>query len=270
MDDLTLVARRLFDGRSLREGRFCLEARRGLITGIRRIGADDALPKRAVDFGDATLMPGLIDAHCHMARAGQFEAHEPPSLSAVGHNLRAALDAGITTAGDMGSALHLISELRNFLEEDSSAGPALRAAGPILTVPLGYPLDWMSPLHRWLGIAVAIASERDARQAVERIAHAGMDHVKICIMHRAYDLSPLPVFSQKLAAACSLMPTGTRTIALPSRPRWMPSCTRRSTLWTRTLSGVSPIRASWCVPRSGCSTPRASAPSSGSIAIPSA
>jgi imidazolonepropionase-like amidohydrolase len=201
MDDLTLVARRLFDGRSLREGRFCLEARRGLITGIRRIGADDALPKRAVDFGDATLMPGLIDAHCHMARAGQFEAHEPPSLSAVGHNLRAALDAGITTAGDMGSALHLISELRNFLEEDSSAGPALRAAGPILTVPLGYPLDWMSPLHRWLGIAVAIASERDARQAVERIAHAGMDHVKICIMHRAYDLSPLPVFSQKLAAA---------------------------------------------------------------------
>lgn len=201
MDELTLVARRLFDGRSLREGRFCVEAHRGLVTGIRRLSPDQPLPKRAIDHGDATLLPGLIDAHCHMARAGQFEPHEPPSLSAVGHNMRAALDAGITTAGDMGSALHLISELRNFLEEDISAGPAVRAAGPILTVPLGYPLDWMSPLHRWLGIAVPIESERDARNAVEKIAHAGMDHVKICIMHRAYDLSPLPVFSQKLAAA---------------------------------------------------------------------
>jgi imidazolonepropionase-like amidohydrolase len=201
MDELTLIARRVFDGRVLREGRFCLEARNGMITGLRRLGENDPLPARARDFGDATLMPGIIDAHCHAARAGQFEPHEPPSFAAIGHNLRAALDAGVTTAGDMGSALHLISELRHFLEDEPNAGPALRTAGPILTVPLGYPLDWMSPLHRWLGVAVACSDERDARRAVEKIAHSGMDHVKICIMHRAYDLHPLPVFSKKLAAA---------------------------------------------------------------------
>ncbi len=201
MDELTLVVRRVFDGRALREGRFCIDARRGVITGLRRLAADDPVPPRAIDFGDATALPGLIDAHCHMARAGMFEPHEPPNFSAIASNLRASLDAGVTTAGDMGSALHLIGELKGFLEDDLEAGPGLRAAGPILTVPAGYPLDWMSGFHAWLGVAVPCVDERGARIAVERIARAGMDHVKICIMHRAYNLTPLPVFSRKLAAA---------------------------------------------------------------------
>jgi len=146
-------------------------------------------------------MPGLIDAHCHIARVGLFEPHEAPSVAAVASNLLSALRAGVTTVGDMGCPAPMIQELARLTRVEPSAGPKVRAAGPLLTVPLGYPLDWMSRAHLWLGAALPCADRESARRAVARVAAAGMDHVKICIMHRGYDLSPLPTFSQKVARA---------------------------------------------------------------------
>jgi len=200
-DATTLLADRLFDGFELLRGPHLVEIERGLVARIRPLGEHETLPPGTLDTRGGTLLPGLIDAHCHLARVGLFEPHEAPSPAAVAHNLRSALAAGVTTAADMGCTIPLIRSLRERTADALDSGPSIRAAGPLLTAPLGYPLDWMSSAHVWLGAAVPVADQRSARRAVQRLAEAGMDHVKLCIMHRGYDLEPLPVFSKKVARA---------------------------------------------------------------------
>jgi len=200
-DAMTLLADRMFDGVDLVEGPHLVEVERGVITSVRPVASGSALPAGLLDTRGGTLLPGLIDAHCHLARVGLFEPHEAPNPAAVAHNLRSALGAGVTTAGDMGCTIAMIQSLRERTGAEVESGPSIRAAGPLLTAPLGYPLDWMSPAHVWLGAAIPCADQRSARRAVQRLAEAGMDHVKICIMHRGYDLEPLPVFSKKVARA---------------------------------------------------------------------
>jgi imidazolonepropionase-like amidohydrolase len=200
-DATTLLADRIFDGFELLRGPRLVEIERGLVARVRPFSSDEPPPPGTLDTRGGTLLPGLIDAHCHLARVGLFEPHEAPSPAAVAHNLRSALEAGVTTAGDMGCTIPLIRSLRARTSDALESGPAIRAAGPLLTAPLGYPLDWMSGAHVWLGAAVPVTDQRSARRAVQRLADAGMDHVKLCIMHRGYDLDPLPVFSKKVARA---------------------------------------------------------------------
>lgn len=197
--ELVVFVDRLFDGHELREEPLRIEVRDGAFHSVRLRVDDEPVPAHFVDARGATLLPGLIDAHCHVARVGLFEAHESPSPGAVAHNLRRALESGVTTAGDMGCPGPMIAALRAHTEAETASGPAIRSSGPLLTAPLGYPLDWMSPAHVWLGAAVPCGDQRSARRAVQRLAEAGMDHVKICIMHRGYDLDPLPVFSKAVA-----------------------------------------------------------------------
>jgi imidazolonepropionase-like amidohydrolase len=66
---------------------------------------------------------------------------------------------------------------------------------------MGYPLDWMRPFHRKMGVAIPCGDEREARAAVQRVAAAGMDHVKLTIMHKSYAYQPLRVFSRSTARA---------------------------------------------------------------------
>lgn len=195
----TLLVDRFFDGERFVTGDHEIRIERGKIHSI--LPAEGRRNEAVTDLRGKTVLPGLIDAHCHIARVGLFEPHEAPSTASVAANLHSALRAGVTTAGDMGCPIPMIASLGELTRNDLAAGPALRAAGPLVTVPLGYPLDWMSPLHRALGAAIPCADRAGARRAVARVARAGMDHVKICIMHRAYDLHALPTFSQKVARA---------------------------------------------------------------------
>ncbi|MBK7580883.1 MAG: amidohydrolase family protein [Myxococcales bacterium] len=194
-----LIVDHLFDGRRFVPGEHEVTLAKGFIRAVRPRPQAESLPPGARDLRGGTLLPGLIDAHCHLARVGLFEPHEAPHPRSVAENLSSALRAGITTAGDMGCPAPMITALRSHTEAERDAGPAIRSAGPLLTVPLGYPLDWMSQAHVWLGAAIPCGDERSARRAVARVAAAGMDHVKICIMHRAYDLTALPTFSRKVA-----------------------------------------------------------------------
>lgn len=196
-----LIVDRLFDGERLIDGEHAISIEAGVISGVHARDRAQPVPSGAQDLRGSTVLPGLIDAHCHIARVGQFEAHEPPNPAAVAANLSSALAAGVTTVGDMGCPAPMIAELGAATRRHPTHGPAIRAAGPLLTVPLGYPLDWMSRLHAWLGAALPCADEASARRAVNTVARAGMDHVKICIMHRGYDLGALPTFSHKTARA---------------------------------------------------------------------
>jgi imidazolonepropionase-like amidohydrolase len=171
------------------------------IAALRPTDPRERLPDDAWDVRDATVLPGLCNAHVHIARAGLFGPSEPISLAQVQRNLAETLAAGVTTVGDMGCAAPLVTALRRRAAGEPRSGPAVLAAGPIVTAPRGYPLDWLSPRFRRLGVVEVCADDRAAGRIVERLVAAGVDHVKVAVMHESYGGKALPVMPTPVLAA---------------------------------------------------------------------
>ena len=97
------------------------------------------LPARArtIDLGDATLMPGLIDAHTHILgrvlgdpKGDDASVRDYPAMDAIlgVENARKTLMAGFTTIRNVGAGdFHDIS-LRYAIEEGKIPGPRIQAA----------------------------------------------------------------------------------------------------------------------------------------------
>ena len=114
-------------------------------------GTAPATPDAAVSRV-ATVMPGMWDCHGHFLGTRTFDlgqlALEPLALRGArsARDLRAALDAGITSVREVGG---LGVYLARAVAEGVLDGPAIYAAGAILSTTGGhadlhsYPLDWM-------------------------------------------------------------------------------------------------------------------------------
>jgi len=117
----------------------------GLVTTID--GADGPAPAGARDLGGATLLPGLIDAHCHVLsetdRSPGFGPRaalhgELPRPAALGHYILAAsgaliLRSGFTTVRDVGSFDDEASALKLAVELGVVPGPRILTCGRILS-----------------------------------------------------------------------------------------------------------------------------------------
>ncbi|WP_037571435.1 amidohydrolase family protein [Phaeacidiphilus oryzae] len=103
-----------------------------------------------LDFPDATLLPGLIDAHVHLIfdagpepLAGLQQSNEE-LLAAMRLRARQLLDGGVTTARDLGDrdglALRLAAEIAGGSADGvgGPGGPHLLCAGTPLTPPGGH------------------------------------------------------------------------------------------------------------------------------------
>ena len=130
-----LKATRMFDGKSdaiIKPGLVVVTD--GKITGV---GSGAAMPAGAevLDFGDATLLPGFIDAHTHLTsmysedykqseldRLQKTIAEQALDASA---NARITLMAGITTVRDVGSSDFLDIGLRNAIRDRVVPGPRM-------------------------------------------------------------------------------------------------------------------------------------------------
>jgi imidazolonepropionase-like amidohydrolase len=127
-------------------------------------------------LGEATVLPGLIDAHQHLSwdcspdPLGWHESSDDESLlEAARSNSRRALAAGITTVRDLGARGRVTLDLRDALAADLSAGPRVLAAGPALTTVGGH--------CHFLGGECSGSTELAA--AVARLADSGVDVVKV-------------------------------------------------------------------------------------------
>ena len=139
--------------------------------------AEVAIPAGStlVDGRGRFLMPGLVDMHVH--------ALWDPSVPPVFFPLFVA--HGVTTVRDMGGLLDLLPPTRAALADGSLLGPRLVASGAIL--------DGPAPVHAEVSIAVGTAEE--AAAAVDSVAAAGADFVKV------YTLLPADAFDAAVAAA---------------------------------------------------------------------
>lgn len=130
-------------------------------------------PADAVDLTGATLLPGLVDAHLHLA----FDASADPVAALAGRDDDETLDAmrtaaqnalrgGVTTVRDLGDRNYLALRLR----EEGDHLPTILAAGPPITLPAGH--------CHYLGGEIEPTAEA-MRAAVRERAERGVDIIKI-------------------------------------------------------------------------------------------
>ncbi|HEY2795584.1 MAG TPA: amidohydrolase family protein [Micromonosporaceae bacterium] len=98
-----------------------------------------------VELGDTTLLPGLIDCHVHLAMDGSAHAtgseltgSDAELACRMVNSARRLLDAGITTARDLGCRGEVASTIRDAVRDGLVPGPRLLVANAPITVTGGH------------------------------------------------------------------------------------------------------------------------------------
>jgi imidazolonepropionase-like amidohydrolase len=135
---IALKAARLFDavsGKLVEHGVVVVVGNK-----IQAVGSDLSIPAAAqvIELGDATLLPGFIDAHVHLSQqSGLHWYHDwfdgvmrfPAEQALYGaHYAKATLEAGVTTVRDLGSTDYVSLGLRNAINAGQIPGPRMLIA----------------------------------------------------------------------------------------------------------------------------------------------
>lgn len=190
---IALKAAHLFDGRSgqlVSPGVVVVRGDR-----IVAVGRDAAIPAdaRVIDLGEATLLPGFIDAHTHLASdhnenwaQGFYENMLRFPTEQAFHaqrNAQAALMAGVTSARELGAPDFVDIGLRNAINGGLVQGPRLLVAGHSLGSTGGHcdsvnaPPERIRPSGPLEGVC---NGAEECRLAVRQQMKYGADVIKIC------------------------------------------------------------------------------------------
>ncbi|SDZ21761.1 Imidazolonepropionase [Asanoa ishikariensis] len=139
------------------------------------VGTAGPVEAEVVDLGAATLLPGLVDGHVHLAfdaspdPVGALAARDnPAAYAAMLVAARRTAAGGVTTVRDLGDRNYLALRVRDAAGGDRTL-PTIVASGPPITTPGGH--------CHYLG---APASGADGiRAAVRAHADRGVDVIKI-------------------------------------------------------------------------------------------
>ncbi len=190
---IVLKAAHLFDGRSgnlTSPGLVVVEG-----TKITAVGASAAVPAnaRVIDLGDATLIPGYIDAHTHISYdynenwaqgfyEGMLRFPVEQSLHAA-RNAKVTLHAGVTSAREVGAGDFIDVGLRNAINAGIAEGPRLLVAGNSLGSTGGhcdsspFPPERVKPSGPLQGVC---NGPEECRLATRLQMKYGADVIKIC------------------------------------------------------------------------------------------
>lgn len=147
-------AARLFDGYSLRtDVAVLIEADK--VVKIDHPAAFSDSEATKIELGDATLLPGLIELHAHLA------FRRVPAEVVLRH--------GITTLRDVGGPLHA--------PYGGDGRLRVLSSGPIITAPAGYPIPSLGERN----IAIPVATEMQARETVRSLVAGGAVVIKVAL-----------------------------------------------------------------------------------------
>jgi imidazolonepropionase-like amidohydrolase len=133
-----------------------------------------------IDATDATLMPGMIDVHCHTfyVSGSLEEKYERPPNELVQLIIDAIESAhlwltdGITTVRDVGTEANLDLGLRDAIASGKVVGPRMFCAGRALAMTGGVRLSLE-------GGSIQVDSPDEARKAARQQLRAGADLIKL-------------------------------------------------------------------------------------------
>jgi imidazolonepropionase-like amidohydrolase len=151
-------------------------------------GAPEA---RRIDLRGAVALPGLCDAHVHLELDPAWGAPPPPDgedvVPAMADRARSMVEAGITTARDLGGGPHFRTlALRDRIARGEVPGPRLLCAGQPVTSPQG---------HCWFWGGQASGAD-EMRAVVRRQVEAGTDWIKIMATGGVLTKGTTPALSQ--------------------------------------------------------------------------
>lgn len=146
---------------------------------------EDTRAVRIIDAGGRTALPGFFDCHTHLAYAQGSPPGRRGELDPVlvtydtATRLRQTLDAGITTARDLGG---LSTGFRTAVETGRIVGPRLHTAVRIISHTGGHAdFRLLDGTDLSGGEMAELADTVDeSRLAVRKVIRAGADVVKIC------------------------------------------------------------------------------------------
>ena len=149
---------------------------------IRQIGtaetvqAPEGAPVQEFDYGDATILPGLVDSHVHLigigdGRAGDELVTLPDEVLTVqaAQNVRRHLYSGVTTVRDCGAKNRTTFALRQAVEMGILPSPRLVLAGRPVAI-IGGHLSYFG---------IQATGEDECRAAVRQLVKEGADFIKI-------------------------------------------------------------------------------------------
>jgi len=189
-ETIVLKAAHVFDstGTALKDGGIIV------VRGDRIVSVGGTAPPgaRVIDLGDATLVPGFIDAHTHLTlelekdyyhfvynRIMRFPAEQ--ALYAALY-ARRTLEAGFTTVRNVGAQDFVDIGLRNAINAGVTEGPRMLTAAHGIGSPGGhfdnysYPPDRVKP---WGPIEGICSGPEECREAVRYQMKWGADVIKI-------------------------------------------------------------------------------------------
>jgi imidazolonepropionase-like amidohydrolase len=199
--ETVIVAGALLDGRSDRP-----RPRQVVVVRGNRIAAvsDDSASARpagarVIDLSDATLLPGLIDAHTHIFLQGEDPAEGGYDAQLLFHPLalraaratvsvRRALEQGFTTLRDVeteGAGYGDVG-IKMAIEKGYIPGPRLFVATRAISTTGGYPLEGYAPeIDVPKGVQIVDGPVEARKAAREQLDH-GADWIKVYMTHRSW------------------------------------------------------------------------------------
>jgi imidazolonepropionase-like amidohydrolase len=139
----------------------------------------------SINLPNATVLPGLIDAHTHLTFNPSFGyeslAISVPREALIGaHNARVTLEAGITTVRNVGASGFTDVALRDAINAGDVPGPRMLVSGPPLGITGGHCDNDLLPFqYHATADGVADGVEQVQHKVRETIKY-GADLIKVC------------------------------------------------------------------------------------------
>ncbi len=159
------------------------------ITAVGAAGTvDDCVPDGAhvIDAAGATIMPGLIDAHCHLTfddvqSNDELFFHRPPATAAMVtlFNLPKLLRAGVTAVLDPDTVMGVGPEIRNVVESGAFPGPRIKTGVQALLTSVGGTAGRLIPDEGEVGYAAVVNTIDEMVTETRRHIKQGADWIKI-------------------------------------------------------------------------------------------